>query len=114
MTGSALRRLQELAGVLRRGCALVVCERRRRRIWRAACQSAINTAAAQHRHAVDDEPVPEQLRELAGGLGALQCAISMDDQGAVAVVEEVVEVKATVRTAAHELLVPAPILITRY
>jgi hypothetical protein len=86
MTGSALRRLQELAGVLRRGCALVVCERRRRRIWRAACQSAINTAAAEHCHAVDDEPVPQQLRKLAGGIGALESAISMDDQGAVAVV----------------------------
>ncbi len=72
--------------MLRRGCALVVCERRRMGIWRAACQSVINTAAAKHRHAVDDEPMPQQLRKLAGRIGALETAISMDDQGAVAVV----------------------------
>jgi hypothetical protein len=40
MTGSPLRRLQELAAVL--GGGLVrVSERRRRRIARAACQSAV-------------------------------------------------------------------------
>jgi hypothetical protein len=40
MTGGPFRRLQELAAVLR-GWFVNVCERRRRRIWRAGCQSAI-------------------------------------------------------------------------
>jgi hypothetical protein len=45
MTGSPLRRLQELAAVLR-GRLAPVRERRRRRIWRAACQSAVNASVA--------------------------------------------------------------------
>jgi hypothetical protein len=43
MTGSLLRRLQELAAPLGRDWNLVG-ERRRRRIWRAACQSAVDAA----------------------------------------------------------------------
>src|SRR4029450_174973 len=43
MTGGPFRRLQELAAVLR-GWFVNVCERRRRRIWGAACQSAIGPA----------------------------------------------------------------------
>src|SRR4029453_15342650 len=43
MTGGPFRRLQELAAVLR-GWFVNVCERRRRRIWRAGCQSAIGPA----------------------------------------------------------------------
>jgi hypothetical protein len=101
--------------VLRRGCALVVRERRRRRIWRAVCQSAIDfTAAAEHRHAVDDELVPQELGKLTAGISALETAVPVYDERAVAVINIGVDIPATARTTAHEVLVPASTLRRRY
>jgi hypothetical protein len=56
-----------------------------------------HAAAAQYRHAVDDELVSQQIWELAGGIGALKVAVRVDDQRAMAVVD----VQPAVRTTAH-------------
>src|ERR671917_1864653 len=62
-----------------------------------------HAAAAQHGPAVDDERMHQEIREVAGRVCALTGAVSVDDQRAVAVVE----VRAAVRTTAHEVVVTA-------
>jgi hypothetical protein len=50
-------------------------------------RSVRRTAAAEHSRAVDDECVPDEITELARSIGAVDGAIRMQDEGAVAVVD---------------------------
>jgi hypothetical protein len=71
MTGGPFRRLQELAAVLR-GWFVNVCERRRRRIWRAGCQSAIGTASRAIGHDMQrGPPRPEPSSDPAMGITSM-------------------------------------------
>jgi hypothetical protein len=69
-----------------------------------------HAAATQHRDAVDDERVPQEIRDFASGICAIGCAVFMHDQRAVAVVD----VQATVRTPTHAVFVPAGTASMRY
>jgi hypothetical protein len=57
-------------------------------------------AATQHGDAVDNERVPQQIRKFAPGICAVDCAVIVHDQRAVAVVD----LQATVRTTAHAVV----------
>ena len=59
-----------------------------------------HAAATQHRDAVDDERVPQEIRKFAHDIGAVNCAVFMHDQRAVAVVD----FEATIRTTAHAVV----------
>ena len=57
-------------------------------------------AAASYRDAVDDERVSEEIEKVASGIGAVDCAVIVHDQRAVAVVD----IPATARTTAHAVV----------
>ena len=57
-------------------------------------------AATQHGDAVDNERVPQQIRAFARGICAVNCAVIVHDQRAVAVVD----LQATVRTTTHAVV----------
>ena len=44
-------------------------------------------AATQHRGAIDDEPVPQQISELTSGVCAFHSAVTVQHEGAVAVID---------------------------